>query len=142
MYEVVIRSGSENIGGYTVSDDGELTYLYVNILIRSVPNLTNESIYLRATRSSFPAIPVDSQKLEVSSFATGLESWIGYVRFDFDSESLRKDDTLAIDLVTENYTQYQSGVEISAVLNFIDSSNGAFDVKSDKGAYLTLFNNR
>lgn len=139
MYEIVVDSGEVELGTYTIDNDGELTNLYVTLMINGVSSVTNESLYLRCVRSSFTGTPIQSTAVLVSSFVTGSQSWMGKVRFDFASQSLKASDTMQVFLGTTSYTR--GAVEIGAILNYIGSS-GTFEVTDNKAAYLTLFNNR
>lgn len=139
MYEIVIDTGEVELGTYTIDADGELTNLYLTMMINGVSSLTNEAVYLRAIRSSFTGTPIQSTSIDVTSFASGSASWMGKVRFDFNKQTLNQGDTIQIFLGTQNYTR--GAVEIGSILNYIGSS-GSFEVLANKAAYLTLFNNR
>jgi hypothetical protein len=139
MYEVVVDTGEVELGTYTIDADGELTNLYVTLMINGVSNLTTEKVYLRCVRSSFTGTPVQSTSIDVTSFATGSTAWMGKVRFDFTNQTLNAGDTMQVFLGTQNYTR--GSTEIGSILNYLDSS-GAFEVLLNKAAYLTLFNNR
>jgi hypothetical protein len=138
MYEITVLAGEAELGVYNVDNDGELTNVYLTMIINGVASVTNESIYIRAVRSSHTGTPVQSSSVLVSSFATG-STWMGKVRFDFANQTLNAGDTVRFYLGTENYAM--GNVEIGAILNYLDA-NGAFDVSVNKAAYLTLFNNR
>lgn len=142
MYEIVVRTGEVELGTYTVDQDGELTNVYVSILIDNVNLLSDERIYLRAIRSSHTGLPITSESILVSDFATGSESWIGNVRFDFKNQPIKASDTLQIFLGTSNYAYDDQGVIIGSIQNFINSSTGQFDVLRTNASYLTLFNDR
>jgi hypothetical protein len=140
MYEVVVDTGEVELGTYTIDADGELTNLYVTLMVNGVSSLTNEAVYLRCVRSSFTGTPIQSTSIDVTSFATGSASWMGKVRFDFANQTLTGGDTIQIFLGTQNYTR--GSTEIGSILNYINSSTGAFEVLLNKAAYLTLFNDR
>ena len=137
MYEIVVDTGEVEVGTYTIDENGEISNLYLTILINGVSSLTSEAIYMRAIRSSFPAIPIQSTSVDVTSFATGSTSWLGKVRFDFSGQSLIQGDTIQIFLGTQSYSR--GAVEIGTILNYIGSS-GSFEVLSNKASYLTIFN--
>jgi hypothetical protein len=139
MYEIVVDSGEVELGTYTIDENGELTNLYVTMMINGVSSIANEAVYMRCIRSSSPGTPIQSSSILVSSFVTGSQSWMGKVRFDFDKQSLKSGDTIQIFLGTTSYTR--GATEIGAILNYIGSS-GTFEVTDNKAAYLTLFNNR
>ena len=75
----------------------------------------------------------------VSGKATGSDSWIGNVRFDFAKQSLKASDTMQVFLGTTNYSK--GTVQIGTILNYI-GSDGDFEVLDTKASYLTIFNNR
>jgi hypothetical protein len=139
MYELVVITGEIDIGTYTIANDGEITNMYLTMMINGVSNISNESVYLKATRSSHTGTPIQSSSVNVSSFVSGSTSWLGKVRFDFNNETLNQNDTIQVSLGTQNYSR--GTVEIGAILNYLDA-NGAFDVSINKAAYLTIFNNR
>lgn len=138
MYEAVVDTGEIEVGTYTIDNNGELSNLYLMIMINGVASLSNEQVYLRCVRSSHTGIPIQSSSIAVSSFASG-SSWMGRVRFDFAGQSLKASDTMQVFLGTTNYTR--GAVEIGSILNYIGSS-GAFEVDTNKAGYLTIFNNR
>lgn len=138
MYEAVVDTGEIELGTYTIDANGELTNIYLTMLINEISSLNNEQVYLRCVRSSFTGTPIQSSNVLVSGFASG-SSWIGNVRFDFDKQSLKANDTMQVFLGATNYTR--GPVEIGAILNYI-GSDGSFEVLANKAAYLTIFNNR
>jgi len=142
LYEFLVQTGEVPLGTYTVDRDGEITYIYLTLLVRGLSLLTDEEVYVRAVRSSFPAIPIQSNNVLVTSFVEGLQSWIGRVRFDFTGQALTANDTIDLYLGTNNYSSVDGGVEVGAVLNYIDTSTGQFSVVANRGAYLNLFADR
>ncbi len=139
MFEIVVNTGEAELGTFTIDNDGELSNLYATIMINGVASITNESIYMKAIRSSFPSIPLVSASIDVSSFVTGSSSWLGKVRFDFSNQALKANDTLQIFLGTNNYNK--GPTEIGSILSYIGSS-GEFEVLPNKASYLTIFSNR
>ena len=57
MYEIVVDTGEVELGTYTIDADGELSNLYLTMMINGVASLSTETVYLRAIRSSFTGTP-------------------------------------------------------------------------------------
>lgn len=142
LYELVLSADKIPLGTFTVDQDAEIEHVYMTAMVRDVPSISTEAIYLYAVRSSFPAIPIQSSSVLVSSFVSGPDCWVGNVRFDFSRQALKASDTIDLYLGANDYSFDNFGTQISAVLNYIDTGTQQFNVSSDKAAYLNIFARR
>lgn len=142
MYEIVNTGVEAELGTYTISANGELTYQYMTMIFYRTDIFNDEAVRLKIVRSNAPATPIYSLWVtpsEAISNFTESDHWLGDVRFDFASEAFTAGSTSQVFLETQNYTHSLGGTQIGAIMKYINSSTGQFEVISDTGAYKSQF---
>ena len=136
LYEIAIASNNAPLGTFTTSL-GYLSHIQMGLWVHNVSLFTNERIRLRAERSDGTFL-YSSWVNITDVIDTATVDWLGFVRFDFNRETLQAASTLELTMEYENYTFDQSGTGLGAPLNWLDS-NGAFSIDDNKAVNATIF---
>lgn len=142
LYELVTTGATTELGTYTINGYKQLSNVTLTMIFKDTASFTNERVRLVVERSSRPLELVGSEwfypAMAIEDF-TDANDWIGAVRFDFARENLQDQETGRIYIEADNYLFDQLGIQISAVLNYINESTKVVDVTDTTAAYLNIF---
>ena len=141
LFEAVLTGGDIELGTFTIDESGELDSYVMTMIFYRTDLFTTEGFRLKLVRSNI-ATPIVSQvftpSTEISNFQD-TSYWLGDVKFSFDRQALKLGTTVNVKLEGIAYSHSHSGTQVGALLNYIDSSTGQFDVASNKAAYVNQF---
>lgn len=142
MYEICNLGGESELGTYSIISSGEMDADYATMIFYRTDLFTTEQVRFRFVRSNAPSLPVYSSwitpKTAISNF-DDTQHWIGRLKFDYDRQAMTAGTTVRVYLETQNYTHDHSGTQIGAIMKYINSGNGTFDVKPNTAAYKAQF---
>lgn len=140
LYEIVTTGGTTELGTWTINTYKQASNVTLTMLFYRTDLFTNERVRISAERSSqADTILTDwlTPATAIADFTTD-QHWIGAIRFDYARQNLQDGDTLQLFLETENYTWNPSGIQIGAIINYLDST-GVPEVLDNKAAYANVF---
>lgn len=141
LYEIVTTGGTTELGTWTINNYKQASNVVLTMLFYDTGSFTSERVRISAERSSQADTIISDWLRPATAIAdfTSTDHWIGAIRFDYGRQNLQDGDTLQLFLETENYTWNPSGIQIGAILNYVDATTGVPEVLDTKAAYANVF---